>query len=158
VAIHPEIPLARIELIPAEPEQEPIVSNLLQLYAHDFSEFHSVEIGDDGRFVYPQLPLYWGEPGRHPFLIRVDGKLAGLVLVKRGPEISHDENVWDMTEFLCSSWISQARSWHRGRPPGVETISGNVGSACHAVECLGTRLLGEGHRRVYGTSESSSPH
>jgi predicted acetyltransferase len=100
VAIHPEIPLARIELIPAEPEQEPIVSNLLQLYAHDFSEFHSVEIGDDGRFVYPQLPLYWSEPGRHPFFIRVDGKLAGLVLVKRGSEISHDENVWDMTEFF----------------------------------------------------------
>lgn len=153
---YPEIPLARIELIPAEPEQEPIVSNLLQLYAHDFSEFHSVEVGDDGRFVYPQLPLYWIEPGRHPFFIRADGKLAGLVLVKRGSEISRDENVWDMTEFFSSSWISQARSWHWRDPPGLATISGNVGSAGHAVECLRARFLGEGDRRVYLTNESSS--
>jgi predicted acetyltransferase len=100
MTIPPEIPLARVELIPAGPEQEPILSNLLQLYAHDFSEFHKVDIGDDGRFVYRRLPLYWTQPARHPFLIKANGKLAGLVLVTRGSEISRNENVWDMTEFF----------------------------------------------------------
>jgi hypothetical protein len=42
-------PFAHIEVIPAAPEQAPILANLLELYAHDFSEFHDVVIGADGR-------------------------------------------------------------------------------------------------------------
>ena len=70
---------AQIEVIPARPEQEPILANLLELYAHDFSEFHDLELGPDGRFGYLGLPLYWSESGRHPFLVWVGGKLAGLI-------------------------------------------------------------------------------
>ncbi len=83
-----------LEIIPATPEQAPVLANLLELYAHDFSEFRNLEIREDGRFGYPSLPLYWSEPNRHPFLIRLDGKWAGLVLV------SHPAAVWDMTEFF----------------------------------------------------------
>lgn len=89
-----------VAVIPAASSQEPILANLLQLYAHDFSEFHEVELGNDGRFCYQQLPLYWREPNRHPFLVRVDDKLAGLVLVKQGSEISINESAWDMAEFF----------------------------------------------------------
>jgi predicted acetyltransferase len=92
--------MAPVELLPATPEQEPILSNLLQLYAHDFSEFHDIELGQDGRFEYRELPLYWREPGRKPFLVKVDGKPAGFVLVKRGSEVSGDKAVWDMVEFF----------------------------------------------------------
>jgi len=70
------------------------------LYAHDFSEFHDLELGTDGRFGYKHLSLYWRDPGRHPFFVKVDGRLAGLVLVKRGSEVSGDETVWDMAEFF----------------------------------------------------------
>ena len=87
-------------MIPAASGQAPILANLLELYAHDFSEFHHLELGPDGRFGYQDLPLYWLEPDRHPFLVTMDGKLAGLVLVKRGPEISSGESTWDMAEFF----------------------------------------------------------
>jgi predicted acetyltransferase len=89
-----------LEIIPATPEQEPILANLLELYAHDFSEFHPLELGADGKFGYRDLPRYWSEPGRHPFLVQMDGKLAGLLLVKRGSEITGSENVWDVAEFF----------------------------------------------------------
>ena len=95
-----EKPASHIEVIPARPEQEPILANLLELYAHDFSEFLNLELGDDGRFGYRCLPLYWSEPGRHPFLVWVEGGLAGLVLVKRGSEVSGNEAVWDMAELF----------------------------------------------------------
>ena len=75
-------PASRIEVIPAAPEQQTVLANLLELYAHDFSEFHDIELGTNGRFGYARLPLYWSEPGRHPFLVQADGKLPGLVLVK----------------------------------------------------------------------------
>jgi predicted acetyltransferase len=89
-----------LEVIPAAPDQEPILANLLELYAHDFNEFHNLELGPDGRFGYKHLSLYWREPGRYPFLVKVDGQLAGLVLVKRVEEVSGNENVWDMAEFF----------------------------------------------------------
>ena len=95
-----EKPSAHIEVNPASPEQASIVASLLELYAHDFSEFHDLEIGPDGRFGYRSLPLYWSEPGRRPFLVRSDGKWAGFVLIKRGSEVSANETIWDMAEFF----------------------------------------------------------
>ncbi len=89
-----------VEIIPASSEQEPVVANLLELYAHDFSEFQHLELGPDGRFGYKDLPRYWREPGLHPFLVRMDGKLAGLILVKKGSSILDNETDWDMTEFF----------------------------------------------------------
>jgi predicted acetyltransferase len=93
-------PYPEVEVIAAGPEQVSVLGNLLELYAHDFSEFHDVEIGSNGRFGYESLLLYWSEPGRHPFLIWVQGKLAGLALVKRGSAVFGNETVWDMAEFF----------------------------------------------------------
>jgi predicted acetyltransferase len=89
-----------LEVFPALPEQQPILANLLELYIHDFSEFRKTELGPDGRFGYPKLPLYWREQGRHPLLVRMDGGLIGFALVKRGSEISGSGSVWDMAEFF----------------------------------------------------------
>lgn len=97
---HADKPPVSVEVDPALREHAPILANLLELYAHDFSEFLNLDIGADGRFGYESLPLYWSEPNRHPFLIRVDGKLAGLALVKRGSEISGNPAVWDIAEFF----------------------------------------------------------
>lgn len=96
----PEKPSARVELVHATQEQESIVANLLELYVHDFSEFHHVELGADGRFGYKHLSLYWSEADRYAFLVKVYGRLAGLVLVKRGSGVSGSEAVWDMGEFF----------------------------------------------------------
>jgi predicted acetyltransferase len=91
---------AGVEVIPAPPEQEPVLANLLELYAHDFSEFVDLQLGADGRFGYEHLPSYWTESNRHPFLITADGRLAGFVFVRRGSEISDDAEVWDVAEFF----------------------------------------------------------
>ncbi len=89
-----------IEVLPAPPDQQSILANLLEFYAYDFSEFHSLELGSNGLFGYKNLPLYWNERGRHPFLIKVDGGLAGLALVKRGSEFSNNADAWDVAEFF----------------------------------------------------------
>lgn len=89
-----------VEIIAALQEQEQILANLLELYAHDFSEFLDLKLGADGRFGYEQLPLYWKEPGRHPFLIMVNDHWAGFVFVRKGSQISADNNIWDMAEFF----------------------------------------------------------
>ncbi len=96
-----------VEVIPADADQAPIVANLFQLYAHDFSEFADVPIGPDGRFAYPPLPLYWREPHRFPFLIKAGGELAGFALVQRGSQLTGAADVWDVAEFFV------LRAWRR---------------------------------------------
>ncbi|HEY0794479.1 MAG TPA: GNAT family N-acetyltransferase [Acidisarcina sp.] len=93
-------PPPKFELVPASRAHEPILANLLQLYAHDFSEFHDIEINGDGRFTYNQLPLYFTEPNSHPFLIAIDDKPAGFVFVKKGSELTGNQHAWDMAEFF----------------------------------------------------------
>ena len=92
--------LVNVDVTRALFEQEPIFANLIELYAHDFSEFIELKLGADGRFGYEHLQLYWREPNRHPFLIRVNGDLAGFVFVQRGSQMSAETDVWDMAEFF----------------------------------------------------------
>ncbi len=100
MAISQTTSVVDVEIIPALPEQEPILANMLELYAHDFSEFIDLKLGADGRFGYKRLPLYWKESNRYPFLVMANGHLAGFVFVCSGSEISNDADVWDMAEFF----------------------------------------------------------
>jgi predicted acetyltransferase len=97
---YPKKTFAQIEVIAALREHEPVLANLLELYIHDLSEFINIAPGPDGRFGYPRLRLYWSEPGRYPFLVKIDGQWAGFAFVKTGSEVSGDETVWDMAEFF----------------------------------------------------------
>jgi predicted acetyltransferase len=72
---------------------KPALRQLLELYAHDFSERNGADVGDDGTYGYSRLDDYWHEPDRHPFLFRVDGRLAGFALVRSGAP-------HDMAEFF----------------------------------------------------------
>jgi predicted acetyltransferase len=90
----------QVELAAATLEQKPILANLLELYSHDFSEFWELTVGADGRFGYGGLDRYWTDADRHPFFILVDGKLAGFVFVKRGPDFFGNGTAWDMAEFF----------------------------------------------------------
>jgi len=141
-----------IEVIPAAAEQQPTVANLLELYVHDFSEFHHVEIRGTGRFGYPSLPLYWSEPGRYPFLIKMGGNLAGLVFVKRGSEVSGNSAVWDMAEFFVLRGYRRRgigtqvahEVWRRFQGPWeVRVLESNV-SAHHFWERAISKFTGEG--------------
>jgi predicted acetyltransferase len=87
----------RLQLIVAGPEHQPVLANLLELYTHDFSEFVEIDVGEDGRFGWSQLALYWSDLDRRPFLARFDNRWAGFALVNRESE---DSQIWDMAEFF----------------------------------------------------------
>ena len=89
-----------LEVIKATVEQKPILANLLELYAYDFTEYCDFDIGDNGFYGYEYLPFYWTDPNRFPYLIYINGKLAGFVLVQKGSPISKEIDVWDISEFF----------------------------------------------------------
>jgi predicted acetyltransferase len=84
----------------AEKEERVLLERLLELYAHDLSDIADLPIGADGRFGYGPLPSYWTDPGRHPYLVRVDGELAGFILVQQGSRLTGAPEVWDVAEFF----------------------------------------------------------
>jgi predicted acetyltransferase len=92
--------MMQIEVLPATTKEAPVIANLVELYARDFSDFSDLKIGVDGRFGYEPLPLYWTESNRFPFLVRVNGDLAGFVLVLRGSKVSGEADIWDVAEFF----------------------------------------------------------
>ena len=82
------------ELIEATVDDKPVVRRLLQLYLHDFSESSGQDLNEHGEYGYRYLDHYWTDPGRHAFLVWVDGRLAGLALVRQAGE------AMEMAEFF----------------------------------------------------------
>jgi len=72
-----------LEMQTALISEKPVLRNLLQLCLHDYSEYNGEEVDEHGIFNYNYLDNYWTEKGRYAFLARVDGKLAGFVMVRQ---------------------------------------------------------------------------
>lgn len=81
-------------------EQKSVFVQMIELYNYDFSEFSETDINEYGYFGYPRIDDYWNEEGRHPFFIRVDGKLAGLVLVRSCCEYNDLPNPHNIAELF----------------------------------------------------------
>lgn len=80
-----------IEVVPAKKSQKLILSQLMELYNHDFSEYTKEDIDEHGFFGYPYLDLYWIEEERHPFFIKVNGCFAGFILVRICKDIANEK-------------------------------------------------------------------
>ncbi len=119
-------PMPTVELESAA-DQRPTVENLFQFYVHDFADFwveRQVELQADGRFPsYPPLAAYWAEPGAEPFLIRVDGQLAGFVLIDRHSHSGRRVD-FNMGEFFV---VRPYRRTGVGRLAARQAIQGRPG-------------------------------
>ena len=91
-----------VSLDPAAESERTALENLWQLYAYDFSAIVGLELGDDGRFEGRPLGAYWVDAWRHPFLLRVDGRLAGFALVHTRSHLTGADDVADMAEFFVA--------------------------------------------------------
>ncbi|SFL99287.1 hypothetical protein SAMN04487943_10677 [Gracilibacillus orientalis] len=70
-----------ISLSPVPYEDKSVLSNLIQFYRYDSSEFDGHVISQHGLYLYKFLDHQWTEEYRHPFIVKVDGEIASFVLV-----------------------------------------------------------------------------
>ena len=79
--------MAAVEIVAALPEDRVALANMMQLYAHDFSELWSGEargeLGEDGLFAAYPLDVWWREPDHIPLLVKAGGFLAGFALLNK---------------------------------------------------------------------------
>jgi predicted acetyltransferase len=104
-----------IELILVPVDQKPLLSQLMQLYLYDFTDFTGDDIPLDGFYKYAYLDYYWSEPGRYPFFIEVEGRIAGFVLVRTtqdegGSEIHHIAEFFIMRKYRRKK-VGQTAAW-----------------------------------------------
>ncbi|MDN4525162.1 GNAT family N-acetyltransferase [Fictibacillus fluitans] len=64
-------------------EKKNVLTQMLELYRYDFSEFDGSDLNENGQYGYAYLDAYWQEEGRYPFFIKADNRFAGFVLVHK---------------------------------------------------------------------------
>jgi len=118
-----------VQVTPAAIDEKSIVRNLLEFYIYDFSEYEGWDLNEHGIFGYRYLDHYWTEPGRHPFLVRVDGKLAGFALVSIIDDRTHMSEFFIMRKYRRQGVGEAAAHNVFARFPGpwhVQQIERNV--------------------------------
>ena len=73
----------QITITEAAYSERSILEDLMQKYLHTFAAFEELALDEAGRYEYQYLDLYWQDDNRHPFLTRVNNKIAGFILVNQ---------------------------------------------------------------------------
>ena len=89
-----------VTLDPITRDQAPVLHNLYELYAHDFSEHVALELKETGRYDVSLSEDWFASGDHYPFFIRHAGKLAGFALARRGSRVTDAPDVMDVAEFF----------------------------------------------------------
>jgi predicted acetyltransferase len=84
------------ELVAASSSDRPLLIGLLDGYLRELAPHREIAVGATESSNYLYLDAYFREPGRHPFLIRRDGDVAGFAFI-RSPESTG--RAWQVAEF-----------------------------------------------------------
>jgi len=86
----------------AELADKHTLGNLLQFYMYDFSEFLSMDLNDKGLYNEYNVDDYFINPEKSAFLVLVDGKLAGFVLVSADTIVTQNQGGKSIKEFFIA--------------------------------------------------------
>jgi predicted acetyltransferase len=89
-----------VVLEPLTRESEPILDNLFELYAYDFSEHTPLQLQPSGRFEVKAGDGWYTREDHFGYLTRVGGKLAGFALLRAGSRVTGEPDVMDVAEFF----------------------------------------------------------
>ncbi len=88
-----------ILILKATAEYRQVISNLLQFYIYDFSEFTGHDPDPSGLFgPYADLENYWTDETRYPYIIKIGEKWIGFVFVRLRSE--GERSYFSIAEFF----------------------------------------------------------
>jgi predicted acetyltransferase len=89
-----------MDLVPATNDDRAALLALNEYYVYDFSDLLGLDVGADGRFGGGRLERHFVDPICHPFLVRVDGKLAGFAIHEGRSRLTGEVGVNDVADFF----------------------------------------------------------
>lgn len=81
-------------------DEKSLLTRLMELYNYEFSAFDGDDINEYGYYGYAHIDDYWNEEGRFPYLIRVDGKIAGFALICPHCDLRKEADARSIGEFF----------------------------------------------------------
>ena len=90
------------------------IENMMQFYNYDLSESLPVSFAETGLYALRPKAQYWAKPHVAPFVIYVDGELAGFAVVD--DEVIEPESRYNMGYFFIARH-------YRGRGVGKQVAS-----------------------------------
>ena len=81
-------------------DDKSLLMRLMELYNYEFSIYSNDDINEYGYYGYEHIDDYWNEEGRFPYLIRVDGKIAGFALICPHCDYRQEEDARCIGEFF----------------------------------------------------------
>jgi len=83
--------MASVTLASATRAEKDLFATRFQDYLHELSKMNGARSNRNGLYEYSLLPLYWQDQSFMPFFVEMDGRRAGLLLVRELPaHESHD--------------------------------------------------------------------
>ena len=90
-----------IELRQALLEDREILSNLLEKYSYEFSQYDNRDVNKLGLYGYEYLDCYWWtEEKRWAYFIVVDGHTAGFIMINDYPAAPDRKTDFVISEFF----------------------------------------------------------
>ena len=75
-----------------------VLSNLLEYYLYDFSEYEQTDVNRHGLFGYSYMDHYFTDKNRHAYFVLADGNYAGFVLI-------HDQTLLKDTDMAIAEFF-----------------------------------------------------
>ena len=94
--------MINVNLKKAELSDKRTLGNLLQFYIYDFTEFLDFDLNDEGLYKAYMVDDYFINPEKSAFLVRIEGKLAGFVLVSDQTILSENQGGKCIKEFFVT--------------------------------------------------------
>ncbi len=91
----------KIELKTVTSDQKQILTNLMEKYLYEFSQYDLIPFDENGLYNDPYLGEYFTDKTRFPFFIYADGKLAGFALINKHAECPAPLD-WAVAEFFVA--------------------------------------------------------
>ncbi|MBQ8557021.1 MAG: GNAT family N-acetyltransferase [Clostridia bacterium] len=115
--------MVALTLVPLEAKDT--LRRMMEIYLSEFAQWDLRDMDENGLYGYEYLDCYWEEENRFPYFIRVDGRLAGFILVNDYPEVPGLQTDFCLSEFFvlpkyrrCGTGSAAARmvfDLHRGQ-------------------------------------------
>ncbi|MBD8499015.1 GNAT family N-acetyltransferase [Paenibacillus arenosi] len=89
-----------IEIVEVQEEEKSILRQLLELYEYDFSEFNDRDVNKFGLYGYTYFDHYWTDDDRDAYFIKVNGNLAGFIMINEHCYLYPNETAKSLAEFF----------------------------------------------------------
>ena len=126
-----------MELIKVEIEEREILTNLLEKFDYEFSQYDGRDVNKLGLYGYPYLDYYWSDEDRYAYFIYVNTKLAGFAMIYNYRDKGDPETDFQVSEFFVmykyrrsgvgKQAFFQLLDKHKGRC-GLRCLSKNIAS------------------------------